>query len=168
MYGSLNRPAHLRLRTGRRRRIHAAAVQSLLEYIKQNPWVYQNEMVLFLDEEWGIQVNQSTVCRLLKEHRISNQRGQRIGHTQSQTLRTAWQAMMLDITAEQMVFIDESIFKEQTGWRLMAYGLIRQPTRYTDDMTRGDTWSILPAYTTEGYICTGIRKGFFNAEAFVS
>lgn len=72
-------------------------------------------MVIYLEEEWGIQVHKATVCRLLKEQRISNQRGQRIGHTQSQPLRTAWQAMMLDITVEQMVFIDESIFKEQTG-----------------------------------------------------
>ncbi len=115
IHGSLNRPPHLCLRTGRRRRIHTAAVESLLEYIKQNPWVYQDEMVIFLEEEWGIQVHQSTVCRLLKKHNISNQRGQRLGHTQSQSLRTAWQSLMLDITAEQMVFIDESIFKEQTG-----------------------------------------------------
>jgi transposase len=76
---------------------------------------------------------------------------------------------MLDITAEQMVFLDESIFKQQTGWRLMAYGPIGQPARYSDDMRRGDTWSILPAYTTEGYLpCTGIRQGFFNGDAFFS
>ena len=34
-------------------------------------------------------------------------------------------------------------------------------------MRRGDTWSILPAYTTEGYLpCTSIRLGYFNGEAF--
>jgi hypothetical protein len=51
----------------------------------------------------------------------------------------------------------------------MAYAPIGQPARYSNDMTRGETWSILPAYTTEGYLpCTGIRKGFFNRDAFVS
>jgi hypothetical protein len=114
-------------------------VESLLEYQKQNPWVYQDEMAMFLEEEWGITVNQSTISRLLKQHRISNKKGQRIGHTQSQALRTAWQSFMLDVTAEQLVFLDESIFKQQTGWRLMAYGPIGQPARYSDDMTRGDT-----------------------------
>jgi transposase len=167
-YGDLDRPEHLRLRTGRRHRLHTAAKEGLLEYIKQYPWVYQDEMAIYLEEEWGIQVHRSTISRFLKEHHISNKRGQRVGHTQSQPLRTAWQAIMHDITAEQMVFIDESIFKEQTGWRLMAYGPIGQPARYADDMTRGNTWSILPAYTIEGYICTGIRRGFFNADAFVS
>jgi transposase len=68
-----------------------------------------------------------------------------------------------------MVFIDESLFKQQTGWRLMAYGLIRSPIRYADDTARGNTWSILPAYTVNGYLpCTGIRLGFFNGDAFTS
>lgn len=50
----------------------------------------------------------------------------------------------------------------------MAYGPISNPARYHDDMDRGDTWSILPAYTTNGYLpCTGIRKGYYNTEAFI-
>jgi hypothetical protein len=125
-------------------------------------------MAIFLEEEWGIAVAQSTISRLLKKHCISNQRGQRVGHTQSQSLRTAWQAFMQDVTAKQLVFLDELIFKQQTRWRLMAYGPIRHPARYSDDMTRGDTWSILLAYTTEGYLpCTGIQQGFFDGDAFV-
>jgi hypothetical protein len=62
-----------------------------------------------------IKVNQSTVCRLLQRNKLRCKKGQRVGHTQSQALRTAWQAQMNDITAEQMVFIDESLFKQQTG-----------------------------------------------------
>jgi hypothetical protein len=54
MYGAIDRLAHLRLPTGRPRRLHSAAVDSLLEYQKQNPWVYQDEMAIFLEEEWGI------------------------------------------------------------------------------------------------------------------
>ena len=51
----------------------------------------------------------------------------------------------------------------------MAYAPIGQLARYSNDMTRGDTWSILLAYTTEEYLpCTGIRKGFFNQDAFLS
>ena len=61
MYRAIDWPAHLHLPTRRLRRIHSAAVESLLEYKKQNPWVYQDEMVIFLEEEWGISVDQSTV-----------------------------------------------------------------------------------------------------------
>ena len=75
----------------------------------------------------------------------------------------------MDVTAKQLVFLDESIFKQQTGWRAIAYAPIGQQARYSEDLRRGDTWSILPAYTTDGYLpCTGICKGYFNSDAFLS
>ena len=74
---------------------------------------------------------------------------------------------MLDLTAEQLVFLDEALFKMQTGWRCMAYDPIGQRVIREDDLRTGDTWSILPAYTTEGYLpCTSIRLDYFNGEAF--
>ena len=69
------------------------------------------------------------------------------------------------MTAEQLVFIDESLFKLATMWRSIAYAPIGDPARYQADIRRGDTYSILPAYTTEGYLpCTGVKKGIFNVE----
>jgi transposase len=68
MYGAIDWPAHLRLPTGQPRQIHSTAVDSLLEYQKQNPWVYQDEMAIFLEEEWGILVDRSTISRVLKKH----------------------------------------------------------------------------------------------------
>jgi hypothetical protein len=41
---------------------------------------------------------------------------------------------MHNISAEQMVFIDKSLFKQQTGWRLIAYRLIGFPAYYADDI----------------------------------
>ena len=34
----------------------------------------------------------------------------------------------------------------------MAYELIGDPVRWNGDLRRGDTQSILPAYTVEGYL----------------
>ena len=76
---------------------------------------------------------------------------------------------MCDITAEQLVFVDESLFKAQTCWRSMAYGPIGDPTRWNDDIRKGDTWSVLPAYTINRYLpYTAIRKGYFNTDAFLA
>lgn len=67
--------------------------------------------------------------------------------------------------AEQLVFIDELLFKLQTMWRSMAYAPIGDPARYHSDMRRGDTYSILPAYTTDGYLpCTGIKQGYYSKD----
>ena len=123
-------------------------------------------MALFLEEEWNIYVNRSTVSRLLKKERINLKKAQRVGN-QSQELVDSWRSWILYITAEQLVFIDESIFKRQTGWRAMAYTPIGYPARYTNDIRRGESWSILPVYTTEGYLpYTAVRQGYFNQETF--
>ena len=69
---------------------------------------------------------------------------------------------MLDVRAEQLVFLDESIFKEQNGWRCMGYGPIGNPLRWSEDMRRGNTWSFLAVYTVDGYLpCNSVREGFF-------
>ena len=60
------------------------------------------------------------MSRLLKEHLVSPRRGQRIG-PQSETLRTKWQTQTLGLSAEQLVFIDEPLFKEAV--RLEVYGI---------------------------------------------
>ena len=82
--------------------------------------------------------------------------------------RNAWIAFAADVTAEQIIFLDETLFKAQSCWRSMAYTLMGDPARWQDDIRRGDTWSVLPAYTVEGYLrCTGVRKGYFNDEHFL-
>ena len=165
VFGCIN-PPYL-LKAGRPRKVPTAAKKALIQHSRAFPWKYQDELAEFLDEEWGIEVSRQSISRYLKEAGVTNKQGQRIG-PQSQVLRDAWQTEMLEFTAEQLVFVDESLFKMMSCWRSMAYGPIGDPARYHDDMDRGDTWSILPAYTKNGYLpCTGIRKGYYNTEAFV-
>ena len=166
MYGEIYRP--YQSTPGPRRKITRAAKESLLFYFDNFPWLYQCELVVFLQEEWDIKVSQPTVSRLLAEWRISKKQGQRVG-PQNECLRLAWQADMKTLfTAEMLVFIDESLFKEQTGWRCLAYAPIGDPARWRANQRRGATHSILPALTTDGYLpCTGIKRGFFNADQFI-
>ena len=59
------------------------------------------------------------------------------------------------------------MFDETTGWRHYAWAPIGQDARYHASRTRGKTWSVLPAYTIDGYLpCTGFRLGWFNTESF--
>jgi hypothetical protein len=74
-------------------------------------------------------------------------------------LRRAYLAEMAHIQAEQMVFLDESLFNEVTGWRLMAWASIGVEGRYLGDRTRGSTWSVLAAYSIIGYLsCVVVRE----------
>lgn len=156
-------------RNGPRRRITPAAKESLLTHLNRHPYLFQDELAMWLQEEWDILVSRQTVNRLLKEEKLSRKKGQRIG-PQSEVLRKAWQAdMATNFVAEQLVFLDESLFKEQTCWRSMAMGPIGDPARWPDNMRRGATHSILPAMTCRGYLpCTAVKAGFFNTDQFIT
>ena len=70
---------------------------------------------------------------------------------------------MRQFAAEDLVFLDESIFNEKTGWRYRAYGPIGQDIRYPADIQRGRTWSIYAAMTIDSWLlCTGVKEGYFQ------
>ncbi|CAF9942716.1 hypothetical protein IMSHALPRED_004478 [Imshaugia aleurites] len=72
---------------GRPRRITTAAKEWLLEYHARRPWAYQDELAIALEEEWGIMVSQPTICRVLKDSKISRKKGQRVGQKRNLELR---------------------------------------------------------------------------------
>ncbi len=82
-------------------------------------------------------MHQSTISRILKRRGWSNKKGQRVEVRQNDELRLNWVADMLRLTAEQLVFVDESLFNETTGWRHQAYASVDQPARYQASRTRG-------------------------------
>ncbi len=165
MYGSPFRPQFRP--KGAPRKVFKAAENGLIAYLEEQPWVMQKEMVWYIWEEWGINVHQSTISRILKRRGWSNKKGQRVGVRQNDELRLNWVADMLRLTAEQLVFVNESLFNETTGWRHQAYAPVGQSARYQASRTRGHCWSVLPTYTKDEYLsCIGIREGWFNGETF--
>jgi hypothetical protein len=143
-------------------------VESLLLFVKRNPAAMQYEMIRFLQEEFDTKVQQGTISKLLKKDRQSRKLAQRISPLQNERLRQVWIADLLNVTAEQLVFIDESMFNESTGWRHYAYAPIGQAARYQASRRRGKSWSVLPAYTIDGYLpCTGFKLGWFSGEQFM-
>ena len=113
IYGSPFRP-HFRT-TGRPRAMHQAAKESLLEYVEHQPWAIQKEMVWYLWEEWGLYVHRPTVERLLKNNQLRLKQAYRVGNRQNKELRMHWIADLLHVTAEQLFFIDKTLFNKATG-----------------------------------------------------
>ena len=166
MYGTIASP-FANTRGGRPKRLHRAVVLSLLARHQREPWLYQDELAEHIEQEWGLSASQATVSRVLKKEGINRKKAERMG-PQSEVLRTSWRVDMLQFTVNQLVFIDESLFKLQTGWRVMAYAPIGHPARWCDDIRRGRTHAVLPAYTIDGYLpCTGYRQGYYDLNAFM-
>ena len=69
VYGSPFRPSFRK--QGKPRKITKAAGESLIEYLEEQPWTQQKEMVWYLWEEWGLDIHRTTISRFLKRERLS-------------------------------------------------------------------------------------------------
>ncbi len=149
------------------RKMFKAAENDLIVYLEEQSWIMQKEMIWYIWEERGINVHRFTISRILKRRRWSNKKGQRVGVRQNDELCLNWVADMLRLTVEQLVFVNESLFNEITGWRHQAYVFVDQSARYQAFRTRRYCWSVLSTYTKDEYLfCTDIREGWFNDETF--
>jgi|SRR5579859_964088 len=84
----------------------------------------------------------------------------------NQLLRNIWRIVVGQYNVEQLIFLDESACNEHTGDR--KYGWAPPGATPTDikPIKRTERWSILPAYTVDGYLTWKIVKGSFTKESF--
>ena len=131
-YGGIRAPAVRKL--GRPRRLTTADEDAVLELLLSEGWRQQEEIVFWLWCERGVLVHRSTVSRMLKRRKWTQKELRRISLGRSDELRRGWKEEMRQFVAEDLVFLDESIFNEKTGWRYRAYGPIGQDIRYLADV----------------------------------
>ncbi len=67
-----------------------------------------------------------------------------------------------------MIFLDEVLFNEITGWRAMIWASIGKTTRYIGDRNRGYSWNLLTEYIVDDYLpCYKIKEGYYNKKEFL-
>ena len=164
-YGGVVPPRIRKL--GRAKILTSGDRAALFAWLRQEGWHSLAEMAHFCSQERGVEVSKSTLSRVLRREGWSRKSLERLSRDQNLELRAAWNREMRLFTAEDLVFLDESNFNETTGWRNMAYGPIGEKVRYRQSLQRGNTCSLLAAYSLEGYLpCWEIREGYFNGDLF--
>ena len=98
-------------------------------------------------------ISKYSLSRFLQREKLTSKRGRRVAVRQNRELHLAWIASLVTVTTEQIAAVDESNLNEATGWR-------------QGDRRRGKSWSVLPAYTVDGYLTVGIKEGYVNRETF--
>src|SRR5579859_1261760 len=68
--------------------------------------------------------------------------------------------------SEQMVFVDESAANKRTADRKWGWAPIGMPCIFEQALKRTKKWSLLPAYTVEGFLTLGIQRGSYHKEDF--
>jgi hypothetical protein len=108
-------------------------IKALLERLLREGWMSQDDMACWLEYERGVRVSQSTISRLLKQQRwrLSKKEVQRISLSQSREAARRYREEISRFPANDLVFLDESIFNEKTSWRHMTYAPIGHEVRYS-------------------------------------
>jgi transposase len=166
LYGSVRPPQ--RRAWGRRKVLTNADENALFEHLLLAGWMYLDEMQQWILEERDVTVSVSTISRMLKR-RWNRKMIRRIANARSEELRKLYLNAVSQHPAESLVFLDETIFNERTGWRSRGYAPIGLEARYqAARQGGGSTYSVLAATTADGWLpCTSIKKGYWNTELFL-
>ena len=91
---------------------------------------------------------------------------QRRAKERNQALRDFWYLRLAGWKPDQLVFLDESAANERNLDRKYGWAPIgTTPAEYLP-VKRSERWSILPAYSLEGYIAWEIIHGSYTKEMF--
>jgi len=83
-------------------------------------------------------------------------------------LRDDWIIRICGYRRNQFVFVDESACNEKTMDRKYGWAPINEPTKGISELKRSKRWSLLPAYTCQGYMPGWlIHQGAVNGPMFI-
>ena len=111
--------------------------------------------------------SQPTISRALTRARFSRKQIRSVAAERNEKLRLNWKRRISEYRPEQLVFLDESTYnkkasRRRTGWSLFEIAPVMQQRLHCRER-----FSILPAYTLEGYIAYRVIPGSFNSERFL-
>ena len=124
-------------------------------------------MAWFLYNKFNIIIGLLTIWKTLLRLQWSRKVVQRKALKRAEDLRSLWKGRQITWDIHRLVFIDESGANERTGYRKFGWSPINLPAIKVSLIQRSKRWSILPAYTCNGFLeGTLIYQGSITAEIF--
>jgi hypothetical protein len=140
--------------------------QDLLEYLISRPTADQLEMRLYIYDEWDLMVSQQTISRVLKGRGWSKKKVAVAAAQRNSQLRDDWVARISQYQPQQLMFLDESAANEKTPSRSTGWSPLNVMPCIQRILKLSEHWSILPAYTLNGYITYELIQGSFDTQRF--
>ncbi len=107
------------------------------------------------------------ISRILKRRHWSNKKKQHVSIRQNDELQLNWVIDLLQLTTEQLVFIDETFFNKITRWHHQVYTSIDESACYQVFKKRKHCWSVFSTYMINNYLlCIDIHEDWFNNKTF--
>jgi len=108
--------------------------EALLELLLHDGWKYLDEIQYWLYHERDLNVTCSTIHCVLKKEGWLRKAIRRMAQGRNLQLRELYCDDMRWFLADIVVFLDEAIFNEKTGWRTRGRVLIGEEACYEGDL----------------------------------
>jgi len=155
--------------TGRHRLITRPIETDLIDLVSRRPTLYLDEIVYHILITWGLHVSEATVSRALARSEVSRKVTQRVAAQRNDVRRMEYYMNIDHYTPEQLVYVDESAANERTLDRKYGWAPKGLPAIDFKLLHRSTRWSILPAYTIDGYLPQPlVIQGSVTGELFVN
>lgn len=165
-YGVVSNPyAKIRARP---RILDAGDTTYILSILQAQPALYIDEVQAALLEYRNVEVSLATLSRTLHRLALSNKKITSEAVERNDLLRATWQAEYGDIPADYCVWLDESSVDDRTNQRTRGWAEVGRACVRRDIFIRGQRYSVLPAFTCDGYIALDIFEGSVNKDRFMT
>ena len=136
---------------GSRKKMSITDQLHLLELVIENPGMYLTEMKEL--HARGTNVDESTICRFLKESKFSRKKMRLVAIQQSEELRARYLAEVVLYSPNMLVFVDETGSNRKDAMRKFGYSLRGQRCIAKKLLVRGQRVSAITALSSESARC---------------
>lgn len=162
-FGSSRAPFN---RGGRRWQITPVMLEALRVRLLEKPGMYQDEMALFLYDEFQILVNNSAVSRALASIGWTKKATRQIAKERNADLRDYYLHNLSAFQSHHLVYVDESGCDNRIGFRRTGWSPLGVAPVQIAQFHRDRRHQILPAYTQDGVLFHRVFQGPTDSTVF--
>jgi transposase len=151
---------------GRPRSITPPMLEALCEHLKEKPTLYQDEMAVFLWDEFGKHVTIQSISRALASVGWTKKAARQISREQNADLRDYYLYNLSPYASYQLVFVDESGCDKRAGFRRTGWSPVGVTPVQISQFHRDQRYQILPAYAQDGIVLSRVFQGSTDASVF--
>jgi transposase len=151
---------------GRRRSITPPMLGALRERLLEKPGLYQEEMALFLWDEFGVLISTHNISGTLRAVGWSKKVARQIAREQNADLRDFYLYNLTQFRSYYLVFIDESGCDKRIGFRRTGWSPHGVAPVQVAKFHRDRRYQILPAYTQDGILLSRVFQGSTDSAVF--
>ena len=141
-------------------------LETLLDLLGERPDLYLDEMAVFLWDRFDELLSTSTISRALASAKWSKKVARRVAKEQNADLRDMYLHDLSAFEPYHVVYVDESGCDTRVGYRRTGWSPLGVTPVQIAQFRRGKRYHILPAYTSNGILCSRIYQGTTDSTVF--